>query len=205
MKEKSKIRGVLLSVLAAVIAFVIIVCIGMFGFYRFYIMPKYNNSDITQDGTRSELQGGDILSFAKFFSDRQFLDNLKNFDKSAAPDVISVLNELSEENPDTEDEDSNPKAQNPDVPKSTAEVKKAIEDAAEASDKKSAYERIIEAADKDEIMQGMAIAAKIDISVINKLQKDGKKAELKQYIKSVLTPSEISTGLRLYNKYKHLL
>ena len=54
-------------------------------------------------------------------------------------------------------------------------------------------------------MAGMSIISKVDISKVNKLKNEGKTSELKSYIKSVLSPSEISTSLKLYNKYKHLL
>ena len=60
-------------------------------------------------------------------------------------------------------------------------------------------------ADKDEIALGMSILAKIDISKVNELRKQGKNSEIKEYLRSVLTPEEISAALKLYNKYKHLL
>lgn len=198
MSKKSKLRGVLLSVLAAVIAFALIAGVGTFCYYRFYIMPKYNSS--AEQG--KELESGDIFSFAKYFSDKQFLNNLKNFDKSTAPDVLEALTEIAEEEALAEEE---PVLQTPVPQKKIDETVKATGSVAESTGNKSAYDRIMESADKEEIMQGMSIVSKVDIAKINALQKEGKTEELKSYIKSVLTPSEISVSLKLYNKYKHLL
>ena len=69
----------------------------------------------------------------------------------------------------------------------------------------TAYQRIMGEASSDEISQGLAIISKVDVSKVNQLRSQGKTAEAKAYIKSVLTPGEISSALNLYNKYKHLL
>jgi AbrB family transcriptional regulator (stage V sporulation protein T) len=44
-----------------------------------------------------------------------------------------------------------------------------------------------------------------DMEKVISLNNQGKKEELKVYIKSVLTSKEISDSLKLYRKYKHLL
>lgn len=217
MSKKKNVRQILLAILAAVIAFIIIVAAAGFCYYRFYIMPKYNEAVQQSRNNREELTNGDIFSFAKFFSDPQFLDNLKNFDKESAPEVLNILEELEEENPAPSsspipDGNSNNKSSAASTGKNTnisadqlRETTDAVGKTAESVNKKSAYDRIMAEADKDEIITGMEIISKIDISKINKLRSEGKTTELKTYIKSVLTPSEISTSLKLYNKYKHLL
>ncbi|MDD6736395.1 MAG: hypothetical protein PUE13_08835 [Clostridiales bacterium] len=206
MTKKTNVRSILLSVLAAVIAFIIIVAIAGFCYYRFYIMPKYNESVQQSNDNRAELTDEDILTFAKFFSNKQFLDNLKDFDKSTASDILSVLNEIETENSGSETQNS-PESQKTETKQEQipADVQANISKTAESANKKSAYDRIMAAADKDEIMAGMSIISKIDIAKVNKLQKEGKTTELKTYIKNTLSPSEISTSLNLYNKYKHLL
>mgnify|MGYP004623007065 CR=1 FL=1 len=207
MTKKNNIRGILLSILAAIIAFLIIAAIAVFGYYRFYIMPKYNQAVEQGGDTREELKSEDIFTFAKYFSNTQFLDNLKNFDKSAAPAVIEALNELEQENPAPDDDSDDSKTTAPAKisDEEIRETSKNVSSTAESSGKKSAYDRIMASADKDEIMAGMSIISKVDISKVNKLKNEGKTSELKSYIKSVLSPSEISTSLKLYNKYKHLL
>lgn len=74
-----------------------------------------------------------------------------------------------------------------------------------AKENTTAYQRIMDEASNDEISQGLAIISKVDISKVNQLRSQGKTSEAKAYIKSVLTPGEISAALSLYNKYKHLL
>ncbi len=217
MSEKKSVRQILLAVLAAILAFIIIVAAAGFCYYRFYIMPKYNEAVQQSGDDRKELTNEDIFSFAKLFSNPHFLENLKNFDKESAPEVLNILEELEQENPAPE---SSPQAGENSVPDSPAvssgknthisdqqlhETTDKVGKTAESVNKKSAYDRIMAAADKDEIMEGMAIISKVDMSTVNKLRSEGNSAGLKAYIKSVLTSSEISASLRLYNKYKHLL
>ena len=69
----------------------------------------------------------------------------------------------------------------------------------------TAKERIMSTATQDEISAGAAILAKVNLGKVYQLQSEGKTAELKKYIKSVLTSAEINKALALYAKYKHLL
>ena len=69
----------------------------------------------------------------------------------------------------------------------------------------TAKERIMNTATQDEISAGAAILAKVNLGKVYQLQSEGKTAELKKYIKSVLTSAEINKALALYAKYKHLL
>lgn len=72
-------------------------------------------------------------------------------------------------------------------------------------EQQTAYDRIMQAASKEEIQTGMAIISKVDLSKVSELNNEKDRAELKKYLKSVLSSSEISTSLKLYRKYKHLL
>lgn len=214
----SKFKYILLKILAAVIAFVLIASISAFVFLHFYIIPKYNENAIMQN--REEMTTGDIVDFAKYFTDKQFVNNLKNFDTSTAKDMLNIMVELKEESGDNTDSPNTwditltapienlsqntnpPKTSKPTAPtnQNTQKIESSIPDS-----KQGAYERIMAAADKKEISAGLSIISKIDISKINSLRSQGKNRELKEYIKNCLSSSEISTALSLYNKYKHLL
>lgn len=74
-----------------------------------------------------------------------------------------------------------------------------------SKEQQTAYDRIMAAASKEEIQTGMAIIAKVNMSTVNAYNSSGDTAGLKKYIKSVLSSGEISTALKLYKKYKHLL
>lgn len=215
----SKIKYILLKILAAVIAFLLVLSIAAFVFLRFYVLPKYNK--ITENGVREEMTMGDIADFAKYFTDKQIINNLKNFDASSAKDTLNIMIELNDEvSEDSGDENvwsSSLTSYADNIPQKSATQtnnadhkvprKSEIEEIKNnvPSSKQSTYEKIMNAADKNEISAGLAIISKIDMSKINSLRSQGKTAELKEYIKSRLSSSEISTALSLYNKYKHLL
>jgi hypothetical protein len=115
--------------------------------------------------------------------------------------MLSAMNELNEEmqNQDTKT-DSNGKTNNNEKTNSKSDAELSV-----PAEGKTAYQRIMNEASKDEISVGMSIISKVDISKVNELRRQGKNSEIKAYLKSVLSSSEISTALKLYNKYKHLL
>ena len=206
----SKPKKIFLKILAAVIAFALVFSAIAIGFVYFYIIPQYNQYAKTEN--RSELTGKDVFHIALQFSDKQFIENVKNFDVSSAQDVLNAMVELDTEENTAQipSETDNilgtlyPFTSQPnDKPAQPTPVPEIPEKP--TSSKQTAYERIMETADKKEISSGLAIISKVDISKINELRSQGKTNELKAYIKSCLSPSEISTALSLYNKYKNLL
>ena len=217
MSKKNTIKNVLLSALITVIVLVLIAAILGFAFLKLYIEPKYKEM-AARAGQEERLPEIDFLDFAKYLTDRQFVENLKNFDRSLAGGVLSAMLDLDAENAQNPDEAStavwdealsadmkNIKPTKPHV--KTADIKQAAENAGikPSEAQETAYDRITAAASKEEIAAGMAILSKISVAKVNELQAAGKTEELKTYIKSCLTSAEISTSLQLYNKYKHLL
>lgn len=205
-----KAKKILLNILAALIAFILVFAAAGFIFIRFYVMPKYNEN--AQLENRSELTGSDLADFAKYFTDKQLIANLKNFDRSAAKDVLEAMTEIAAENPPQQENPSDWDSKLTDLLRRASENGKNIPSSETTqiaqnvpSSQQSAYDRIMAAADKDEISAGLAIISKIDVSTINSLQSQGKTEELKAYIREHLSSSEISVSLALYNKYKHLL
>lgn len=173
---------VILWIIAIVAIIALSATIALYSYLKFFIMPKINQSN-------NEIG---ILDIAKEFSDKQIIDNIINFDKQSAIEILTAITELNEENV----HDELPQQQD-----SNTENKDTVPD----KENKTAYERIVNEASEYEISQGAAILAKLDMAKINELRKKGNTAAIKAYIKSVLSPSEISTALKLYNKYKHLL
>lgn len=217
-----KAKKILLNILAALIAFILIFAAAGFIFIRFYVMPKYNEN--AQLENRSELTGSDIADFAKYFTNKQLIANLKNFDRSAAKDVLEAMTEIADENPPQQENPSDWDSKLTELLRRASENGKNVLSSKRTqitqsvppsettqiaqnvpSSQQSAYDRIMAAADKDEISAGLAIISKIDVSTINSLQSQGKTEELKAYIREHLSSSEISVSLALYNKYKHLL
>lgn len=188
MSKKKKFLKIFLWIITIIFGLFLAAVIGAYCYFHFYLIPKVSdNSDILGEGDIS------ISDVARDLSDKQIIDNILNFDKESASEMLTALNEL-----ETEIEG----AQN-DVKEN---VKPSDKDSKSiTSDGKNAYQRIMKEADKDDISEGLAIIAKVDISRVNELRKQGKNDEIKEYLKSVLTSGEISAALRLYNKYKHLL
>lgn len=211
MAKKSRVKKMLLSVISLVVAFVVIILIAATLFVRFYVIPKYNS--LSDSG---ELTGRDMVTFARYLTDGQLLKNIKNFNKDAAKEVLSVIEELDGENDGSYENSVSLSGiwSKPLVNTTTAmqkatpapeKVDEFIKNAELSQKELSAYERIMAAATPEEIRAGMAIIAKVDLAKVNSLQKQNKTVELKKYIKSVLTSAEISKSLSLYKKYKHLL
>ena len=191
MEKKNKVLKILLWTLAAILIVLGIIVAIAYSYFKFVFMPKLSGGD-------SDSTIGDAISFsdvAKELSDKQVIDNILNFDKQSASEMLVAITELEAENADSKPKSDNPKSnektENTDVP-SVAEGK-------------TAYQRIMNEASKDEISLGMSIISKVDMSKVNSLRSQGKNSEVKAYIKSVLSPAEISAALKLYNKYKHLL
>ncbi|MDD6214978.1 MAG: hypothetical protein PUB42_07335 [Firmicutes bacterium] len=225
MAKKNTARRIFLTLLSVLLAVIILSAVLGYAVFNLYIAPKYRQIT-AQSGSEHSLSEKDLLSFAKFLTDKQFIDNLKNFDKESAKIILSTMYDLeaeNAENPGNTEADAKvwdeaftadmkpietpsptppPKIKTP-----PADVKKAVEAAGytPSASQKTAYDRITAAASEDEIAAGMAILSKISMSKINKLRAEGKNDELKAYIRSRLSSAEISTSLKLYNKYKHLL
>lgn len=77
------------------------------------------------------------------------------------------------------------------------------------SEYNSSYDYVKDNIDPDDLKKGMSLASKADVSYILGLLNGGltsaEKKELKAYLKSRYTSSEISSGISLYNKYSYLL
>ena len=202
--------------------------------YNFVIVPKYNQYINSGEKQGEKLSNKDIITFAKLVTDKQLISNLANLDKQTAKDVLSAMIELEEEIEAEATPTPAPTAtvkpfiqfkpveknqvfsqvENTQVILPTPSPRptptpfappKIPDDIKVSKEQQTAYDRIMAAASKEEIQTGMAIIAKVNMNKVNQLNGQGKTAELKKYIKSVLTSGEISTALKLYNKYKHLL
>ncbi|MCR4719105.1 MAG: hypothetical protein K5768_05685 [Firmicutes bacterium] len=189
MNKKNKILKVLFWIIGVLAAFVIIAVISAYSYFRFVFIPKLSdgNSDPNENDTIS------FTEVAKELSDKQVIDNILNFDKQSAAEMLSALNELGSEMSEPNSKDGNEKKSDKNA------------DITTPAEGKTAYERIMNEASKDEISLGMSIISKVDISKVNDLRAQDKNSEIKEYLRSVLTSSEISAALNLYNKYKHLL
>lgn len=186
MKPKKRALKIVLWIVAILLIPAVIGVILGYSYLQFYVLPKINsNSTETSDNIS-------VTDIIQDFGDKQIIDNVINFDKTSAYEVLNIMNQLDQEHK-TETPDDTSKKEDDTVKQ---EVNK---------EGTTAYERIMNEANKEEISQGSAIIAKINMAKVNEFRKNGDMAGLKAYVKSVLSPSEISTALKLYNKYKHLL
>ena len=181
------IRIVLIVVIVALIAF-----IAGYSYLQFVILPKLNS------GSEVDSDKISVSDITKELGDKQVIDNIINFDKTSASEMLHAITEIDNEN-ESEKADSGK-----DSKTETKEPEKEPEPTV-SREGTTAYQRIASVASKEEISQGMAIISKVSMSKVNELRKSGDTDALKAYIKSVLSPGEISTALKLYNKYKHLL
>ena len=162
-----------------------------------------------------------ILIFKFCFGGDQLIENVKNFDGESAKEIFSILEEAEKETEDTEGEDDKAsnnegqvsKEESKEQPKTSSKPQKSNDKKPSGDQGKStkkpegatAEARIRSVASADEIADGMAILAKVDMGKVNSLRSSGKTKELKKYITSVLSGAEIRRALQLYSKYAHLL
>lgn len=191
MKRKNKFFKILLWIISILLIIAALVIILGYSYLKFFIIPKLNanTTEIADKITVSDL--------TKEFSDKQIIDNIINFDKESASQMLTVITELEEEI----------KAENPEIDSKNGNKNnnEKTQEKPVSKEGTTAYQRILNEASKDEISLGTSIISKISMAKVNELRKSGDTAALKAYIKSVLSPSEISEALKLYNKYKHLL
>ncbi|MBR4720556.1 MAG: hypothetical protein IK057_02210 [Clostridia bacterium] len=189
MKIKNRALKVVLWIVAILLIPAIIGVILGYSYLRFYVVPKINTNAIK---TADNVSVSDII---QDLGDKQIIDNIINFDKASAHEILNIMNQLEQE-------------QNAENAKDSSKKEEVIEQEPKKDVNKegtTAYERILSEANKEEISQGASILAKINMAKVNEFRKNGDMAGLKAYIQSVLSPSEISAALKLYNKYKHLL
>lgn len=189
MKIKNKFLKVLVWIISILLIIAVLVIVLGYSYLKFFIIPKLNanTTEIADKITVSDL--------TKEFSDKQIIDNIINFDKESASQMLTVITELEEEI----------KAENPEIDSKNGNNNEKTQEKTVSKEGTTAYQRILNEASKDEISLGTSIISKISMAKVNELRKSGDTAALKAYIKSVLSPSEISEALKLYNKYKHLL
>lgn len=215
MAKKTNFKKFILALAIIILSVTVLIGLGGLAVYNFVIIPKYNEQLSSGSKTGEKLSNKDLILFAKYITDKQLITNLVNIDKETAKDVLVAMLELEDEIPDEPEETPVPSmppvftqikrapiptpAATPYVP---PEIPKEVE---VTKEQQSAYDRIMASAKKEEILLGLSIISKIDIKKVVTLNSQGKKAELKAYLKSVLTSKEISDSLKLYRKYKHLL
>ena len=221
---KKRILNVVLWTIGIAASFILITTISVYSFLNYYLVPKMT-------GMRLSDLGIGIMDIVDTITDAQVMDNIMNFDKQSAVEIMQAVTELDHEINDTEmtnteenntqDDPETPETivetpsentKNPDIkedspkaPEKSNENPQNETDLSGPIDTKGAYQRIMNTASKEEISQGKAIISKVDMSKVNALRKSGDTSQVKAYVKSVLTPGEISTAVTLYNKYKHLL
>ena len=215
---KNKVLKIVLITASITVAFILVVVIGAYSFLNFYLFPKIA-------GVKLSDLGIGITDVMTTITDKQVIDNILNFDKQSAAEIMKAMTELDQESKQAEAEnqggadtqsasDGNPDGETANPAENggdsgsssvTGENQSNDPDISKPIDAKGAYQRIMNTASKEEISEGMAIIAKVDIAKVNELRKTGDKSQVKAYVKSILTPEEISTAVTLYNKYKHLL
>ena len=97
-----KMKKIILRTLAGILIFVLLILAAAYMFLKFYIMPKYNAA-LGDDVAQSErLTEKDILGFAKNFANKQVIENIVNFDKDSAKDLLQTAKEIEAEKPTEE-------------------------------------------------------------------------------------------------------
>lgn len=92
-----KFKKIAARILAGILIFAVAAAVAGYLLIKLYVIPKYNAA-LGEDAAQGELLGEkDLLGFAKYFTDRQVIDNIVNFDKDSAKDILTAMQESEEE------------------------------------------------------------------------------------------------------------
>ena len=94
MAKKKKVLEIVLWVLLVLAILILAGVIIFYSYLHFFVVPKLN---MDQDEIKQITDSISVSDIAKIFTDKQISDNIKNFDKESAQEVLKVLNELNEE------------------------------------------------------------------------------------------------------------
>ena len=227
MKKRS-IGSVILTVLLGILAAVVVLAVAAFLVVKFYILPNYVVK-LSEQG-HSELanvveNNNNLSAFASLGSllaDKDVIDFVSNLDRQSAGAVLDVLDTLDAEyteqptpSPAPQDKTWKVKDIVPTPKPISTPVPVPAETAPPAAPEQysntasSAYERIAAAASAQDMADGLRIISKLDMGYVSSLTADGltkaEKSELKKYVKTVLSSSEISRALALYRAYSKYL
>lgn len=170
-------------VVSVILGLALLLTASGIGVYQFYLKPKFETI----------VPGGN--------------------DDLSAIDANKILEEVQT----TLEEEEVKQYINEENPQETEELNVIIEDAKERNEQskssgeasKSKYEQAKEQIAPADLKDGMALAAKVDAGYILGLLGGGltveEKKELKAYLTSRLSSSEISRGIELFAKYSYLL
>lgn len=184
--QSNRAKKITLIVLAVIIGILFIAVGAGIGVYQFYIKPHYLVTQ-TENGEKKQIDANDILNQVETVLQEE--------------DVKSYINENN--------------------PNESEELLGTIEEAKERNEKKnesasssggtqkSRVEKAKEQIEPKDLKDGMALAAKVDPGYILGLLSGGltpeERQELKNYLTSRLSSSEISRGIQLFSKYSYLL
>lgn len=217
MKNRS-IGKTLLSIFLGIIAALIVAAIAGYIIFKTVLLPKYTAQLAAQGQgeiakiVEENANLGAFASLGSLLADSDVMNFIQNIDRESAKSVIEVLETLGDELPVSQPQNKSDEWQvhrlvpipSPTNTPNPSPTPSPEPEAPQSS--QSAYNRIASVATADEIAEGLRIIAKLDIGYVTSRTAGGltsaEKSEIMQYVKTVLTPAEISRAWELYCKYK---
>lgn len=218
--KKSKAKKIILVILAVIIGLVALVSAAGVSFYSFYIKPRFLTVE-TEDGKKYDVN--EILSqVEETLQEEDIRAYLNENNPNETEELVNTIQEAKERNNASKNENKEPPSKNTETEnnnsakqeqgneaasENTSENKPAEE--AEKSDSGNKGNSLKDKIDPKDLKDGMALAKKVDAGYILGLMSGGltadERKELKSYLTSRLSSSEISRGIQLFSKYSYLL
>lgn len=205
--------------LGIAVLLIIIVSVAVY-LYNFYIKPDIlepiqqisenipdDNSSFSSDILLEELEN--------VLSEEDVQEYINQVNPSATSELITVIEDAKERNRQkkTEHAENTQSPAEADIPENTAQPQK-IQTPTPKSEptptaKQNKYDKYKEQVDPKDLKDAISLAGKVDAGYILGLVSGGlnseNKTELKKYLMSRLSSSEISRGIQLFAKYSYLL
>lgn len=223
MSKKNKI---ILGIVIGILSFVVISAIAGVIVYYTYLKPQISNTLDSLVGNEEIAQVKDELltELENVLQDEDVKNFLNEADPDTASELMGVVSDAKSGSTEaTQAPTNNPTKAPASVPQKnntpgpeatetpsqspTEEPKESQEP--EATEKPSTMEVIKNEVEPTDLTSAISLAGKVDTGYILGLVKGGitleEKRELKKYLMERLSPSEISSGIRLFAKYSSFL
>jgi len=216
MKTKT-VKKILLGILIGVLSLILILAGTGLLVYQFYIKPKFEEQ-------LEQIFASDITTPEPDFSANILLDELEKIimeediegylneeNPNKASELIDMIEDSKRrirEQKEAEKKRAEEQAKNP-APEETPKPQAPDYSSQIPAQYRSKYEQVKDQINPKDIRDALSLAGKVDPwYLLNKLGggiTNEEKKEMKDYLKSRLSPSEISRGIELFSKYSYLL
>lgn len=212
--DREKVLKIVKVTAAALAGVLVLSAAGAFVAFNYVVKPKSKQIIKAVDELLSDedirkavepyLQPGEADELLKSIDESSLVSNAAASEAPAADEEEKTTEENDGKKDKTEE-----KAQGGTASQAPAKTTAPKQPAKKRSEYNSQYDYVKDNVPTSDFSKGLALASRVDMGYISGLLSGGltaaEKSELKSYLTSRFSSSEIAEGISLYSKYSHLL